>query len=67
LQAAKADVSSLQTVVKLQDEALQSSEGQFAFIILSKPEGCSVSCFFVRYSNQGPAAVFKGYGEYIYV
>jgi hypothetical protein len=36
LQAAKADVSSLQTVVKLQDEALQSSEGQFAFIILSK-------------------------------
>jgi len=36
LQAAKADVSSLQTVVKLQDEALQSSEGQFAFIILCK-------------------------------
>ena len=57
-------MSSLQTVVELQDEALQSSEGQFAFIILSKPEGCSVSCFFVRYSNQGPAAVFKGYGEY---
>ena len=32
-------------MVKFQDEALQSSEGQFAFIILSKPEGCSVSCF----------------------
>lgn len=52
LQQAKAYVASLQAEVMLKDKALQSPEGRFASIILSKDEAYQALLFHIQIKEQ---------------
>jgi hypothetical protein len=52
LQQAKAYVASLQAEVMLKNEALQSPEGRFASIILSKDEAYQALLFDIQIKEQ---------------
>ena len=52
LQQAKAYVASLQAEVMLKDKALQSPEGRFASIILSKDEAYQALLFDIQIKEQ---------------